>query len=66
MMIALYILYALVQAILIARYGFSPTDKDDAPVFTVAMMTIFAPLVSIVSVGFALHYAITWLVTYKR
>ena len=63
MLFALYILYALVQAILIARYGM---PKDDGPVLMVVLMTIFAPIVSIISIGFAFHYAVTWLVTYKK
>ena len=64
-MVALYILYALVQAILVARYGLGPKDRDD-PVFTVVLMTVFAPLVSIVVAGCSIHYAITWLVTYGK
>jgi hypothetical protein len=61
--VTLYILIAIVQAVLVARYSM---PKDDGPVLMVVLMMIFAPIVSIVALGFAFHHAVTWLVTYKR
>lgn len=71
MEIALYILYAFVQAILLARYAMPKDDAlgvvlDDAPVGMVFIMTLFAPIVSIITAGSMMHFAIKWLVTYKR
>lgn len=43
MEIAIYILYALIQGILVNRYYLKDTA---APVAAVVMMTIFAPVVS--------------------
>lgn len=65
MTVGLYILYALVQAILIARYGFDAEERD-GPVFMVVMMSIFAPLVSVAAAGFGIHFSIKWLVTYGK
>ncbi len=62
MLFALYVLYAFVQAILVARYVI---QDETAPVLMVMIMTVFAP---IVSAGMTIHYggeAIKWLVTYK-
>jgi hypothetical protein len=62
MFVALYILYAFVQAILVARYVI---QDQTAPVLLVLVMTIFAPIASI---GMIIHYggaAIAWLVTYR-
>jgi heme/copper-type cytochrome/quinol oxidase subunit 4 len=61
---ALYIVYALVQAVLVARY-FLELTENDSPVFAVVLMTIFAPLVSIGMAITAVGVAIEWLVTYR-
>jgi hypothetical protein len=58
----LYLLYALVQGILVARYIL---EEKDAPVGAVILLTIFAPLVSVFVVGGAFFEAIKWLVTYR-
>jgi hypothetical protein len=63
MEIVLYILYALVQAILLARYAM---PRDDSPVGMVVIMALFAPIASVITIGSMLHFAIKWLVTYKR
>jgi hypothetical protein len=59
----LYIFYALVQAVILARYGFEIEEKD-SPVFAVVMMAIFAPIMTAVSVCCGFYYAVNWLVTY--
>lgn len=59
---ALYILYALVQAILVARYLL---QEKDYPVVIVIIMTLLAPIVSILLAGAAFFEAIKWLVTYR-
>ena len=63
MIAGLYILYALVQAILLARYAM---PKEDSPVGMVVIMALFAPIVSVITAGSLIHFAIKWLVTYKR
>lgn len=64
MFIALYILYALMQAILTARYVMR-AKEGDAPVFMVVMMTLFAPLVTAFLVCGGFGEAVTWMVTYR-
>ncbi len=62
MLFALYVLYAFVQAVLIARYII---EDDTAPVLLVMGMTLFAPVATL---GMIVHYggeANKWLVTYK-
>ena len=63
MTFALYILYAVVQAILVARYGMK---EKDHPVLLVVGATIFAPVVSALVILWAAGEAIKWLVTYKQ
>jgi hypothetical protein len=40
-------------------------DINDAPVFSVVMMTVFAPLASSAAIIVGLGTAIKWLVTYR-
>ncbi len=51
----LYLLYAYVQAIVVQRYGIRDTA---APVLTVALLALFAPLVT-----FGLVIAVLWATT---
>jgi len=62
MYIALYIIYALVQAVLIARYVMK---EETAPVLLVVLLSIFAPLVSIIAAFTGIGKGIKWLVTYR-
>lgn len=62
MITALYILYALAQAILVARYGF---EEKDSPVTAVVLMSVFAPLVSVGLLGTGFYEGVKWLVTYR-
>ncbi len=62
MILTLYVIYALVQAILTARYAF---EEKDAPVFAVVLMTIFAPLVSAALLVAGFYEGVKWLVTYR-
>lgn len=62
MFIALYIFYALAQAILIARYHIK---EETAPVALVVIMTIFAPIVSALLLLGGFVEAVKWLVTYR-
>ena len=60
MYVAIYILYALTQGILINRYYIEDTT---APVFMVIIMAVFAPLVSIMAVLTAFVEGVKWLAT---
>lgn len=62
MFIALYIFYALAQAILIARYH---VKEETAPVLLVFLLTIFAPIVSALLLLGGFTEAVKWLVTYR-
>lgn len=64
MYMTLYILYAVAQAILAARYGFKLEEKDN-PVFAVSLMAIFAPVTTLFLIGSGLYEGIMWLVTYR-
>jgi hypothetical protein len=64
MFISLYILYALLQAILTARFVLKCTTAD-APVFMVIAMMIFAPFLSIGLLITGFGFGINWLVTYR-
>lgn len=59
-----YVAYALVQAILVARFLLRVAE-DDGPVALVILMSIFAPGVSIIVVIFYLHSLIKFAVTGK-
>ena len=59
-----YVIYALAQAILIARYVFQ-AKEEDGPVMWVVIMALLAPLTSIALAVFGFYTAVTWLVTYK-
>lgn len=61
MYIALYIFYALVQAIVTARYAL---HEEESPVGSVIIMTIIAPIVTVALLGCGFYEAVTWLVTY--
>jgi len=60
----LYVIYALAQAILTARYLLQIQEKD-GPVFWVVVMTLLAPVTSIALAGFAFYAGVVWLVTYR-
>lgn len=62
MYIAAYIFYALVQAVLTARYGL---EEKDSPVGTVVLMAVLAPIVSVILVGCGFYEGVKWLVTYR-
>lgn len=62
MYIGIYIFYALVQAILIARYAMK--EQSD-PVMLVVLLSIFAPAVSIIAFLSGAGAGIKWLVTYR-
>jgi hypothetical protein len=62
MYIALYIIYALVQAIVIARYVMK---EQTAPVLLVFLLSLFAPIVSIIAMFTGIGEGIKWLVTYR-
>lgn len=59
-----YVLYALTQAILVARYIAQAKEKDN-PVCMVVIMMLFAPVVTIGLAIFAFYAAVMWLVTYR-
>jgi len=60
----IYILYAIVQAVLVARYLLE-IDEHEGPVFLAIVMATLAPLVSIALAGYFIHYALNWLITYR-
>lgn len=62
MYLTLYIFYAVVQAILIARYGI---EEETSPVLLVALLSTFAPLVSVIVLFTGVGVGIKWLVTYR-
>lgn len=64
MEIAIYIVYAIAQAILAARYLFQLEEKDQ-PVFATIMMAVFAPFVSVGLLIYGAYEGINWLVTYR-
>jgi len=59
-----YILYALSQAILTCRYLIE-LKPSDSPAGVVAIMSIFAPLVSAGLCIYGFVAAVNWLVTYR-
>jgi phosphate/sulfate permease len=62
----LYFLYAIVQAILTARYALElKKDDDSGPTGMVVVMILVAPIVSACLIGYGFWYSITWLVTYR-
>jgi uncharacterized RDD family membrane protein YckC len=64
MLILVYLIYAIVQAILAARYLFGLEEKD-SPVFATIIMAVFAPFVSIGTLMYGAYVGINWLVTYR-
>ena len=60
----LYVIYALAQAILIARYLLEIKPKD-GPVFWVCVMALLAPVTTLAVAGFAFYAGVVWLVTYR-
>lgn len=63
MFVGIYILYAILQGILIARYYMK---EKDYPVTAVVVMTLLAPVFTVVMIFCGIHYSIKWLVTYNN
>lgn len=64
MIATIYIIYAIVQGILVARYMLD-MKENEGPVMLALIMAALAPLVSILVAGYFIHYALNWLITYR-
>ena len=61
--LVIYVLYALVQAILTIRYLCDESDRRE-PMFAFVVFLIFAPALSIYLLWQGLKWSVSWLVTH--